>query len=158
MLFLLQTKRGKVTLKLSLSSVVRPHLLRHNLWIIMAKHMGEWKWSAPHLLWREHEHPKKGLLQSRSDRAWCMCKVKVLPLHLLGVKYYLLESNHCLLDAISPSEQYSRVFFIGARQHTLVSQQEKSSISGVGRTVVLNGWSFTTATAYYNSVWACVQQ
>lgn len=40
------------------------------------------KLSAPHLLWREHEHPKKGLFQSRSDRAHCICVVKVLPASL----------------------------------------------------------------------------
>lgn len=73
-----------MALQLSLPAVVRPHLLRQNLWEIMAKPTGEWKWSAPHLLWREHEHLKKGLLQSRCDRAWCMYMVRVLPSSLRG--------------------------------------------------------------------------
>lgn len=125
-LFLLQTKRGKVALQLSLPTVVRPHLLRHNLWEIMAKHTGEWKWSAPHLLWREHEHLKKGLLQSRCDRARCMYTVRVLPSSLRGK--ILFVGKQPLPTGCNVSFRAILLSFLYWCTHTLVSQQEKSSI------------------------------
>lgn len=157
MLILFQTKRNKLTLQISLPSVVRLHLWRHNLWIIMAKqwehgsdlplicsggNMSTEERASPEQIWQSTVYVHG---QSTS--------------FILGIKYYLLESSHCPLDAMSPSEQYSWVLFIGKHQHTLVPQKEKSSILwkwSFG--AVLNGWSLTTATAYYNSVWACVQQ
>lgn len=110
-LILFPAKRGKVTLQLSLTTMVILAFLRHRLIIVsMAKLMGECKWSAPHLLQRESEEPEaleeRGLLQSRSDTALCLCTWSKYCLQLLRVKYYLLESNHCPWDAMSLSEQY----------------------------------------------------
>lgn len=122
---------------------------------------GRMRQSALHLLWREPEHQRKDFsradLTEHSVYAWSKYF-----LHLLGVKYYLLESSHCPLDAMSPSENIAEFCLLAKHTlywHTLLSPGRKSHPSfGVSRSAVLNGWSLNTATACYNSIWACVQQ
>lgn len=103
-LILFPAKRGKVTLQLSLTTMVILPFLRL---VFMAKHMGECRSSAQICSKGNLKHrEKRRLLQSRSDTALCLCTWSKYCLHLLGVKYYLLETNDCPSNAMSLSEQY----------------------------------------------------